>query len=235
MAIFNSYVKLPEGKKWELCRMTGDGDGGFFFTCFKNIWNCSRYVMLQSHGQVPARYHSLLGIFGKFEVAYVHSLTLSSMIFFVAAYRGANVSCSQDGQGRSASIPLGVTGCTKVPYASSWPPASRRWRRTALPLLYPHFLGPVGHDFLVGGFKHGFYIFQKIYGDVIRQPLTNSIIFQAVFVVNLCEMMTSWRKWLNFSEHFFHHDVSKLVFFLMKHEIWGVPLFSEKKTYHLVI
>ena len=115
-----------------------------FFTCFKNIWNCSRYVMLQSHGQVPARYHSLLGIFGKFEVAYVHSLTLSSMIFFVAAYRGANVSCSQDGQGRSASIPLGVTGCTKVPYASSWPPASRRWRRTALPLLYPHFLGPVG-------------------------------------------------------------------------------------------
>jgi hypothetical protein len=94
----------------------------------------------------------------------------------------------------------------------------------------PIFWGQLVHDFLVGGFKHGFYIFQKIYGDVIRQPLTNSIIFQAVFVVNLCEMMTSWRKWLNFSEHFFHHDVSKLVFFLMKHEIWGVPLFSEKKN-----
>ena len=77
----------------------------------------------------------------------------------------------------------------------------------------PIFWGQLVHDFLVGGFKHGFYIFQKIYGDVIRQPLTNSIIFQAVFVVNLCEMMTSWRKWLNFSEHFFHHDVSKLVFF----------------------
>ena len=54
----------------------------------------SRYVMLQSHGQVPARYHSLLGIFGTFEVADVHSLTLSSMIFFPSQQkRGANVSC----------------------------------------------------------------------------------------------------------------------------------------------
>ena len=50
-----------------------------------------------------------------------------------------SVPSSQDGQGKSASIPLGVTGCTRVPSASSWPPASRRWRRTATAAVPPFF------------------------------------------------------------------------------------------------
>ena len=125
------------------------------------------------------------------------------MIFFVAAnYRGANVSCILPGwPGQVRFNPPGryrmYEGAICIVLAAGFSKVEKDGDSCRTPIFWGHLI----HDFLVGGFKHGFYF--PSYMGMSSFPLTDSIIFQAVFVVNLCEMMTSWRKWLNFSEHFF--------------------------------